>query len=65
MRYFYPTILECCVFHSVGAVSFVSDVGVRVGAGGADNVNLYMSSSNLVEGAGINNEVGCDISEDP
>lgn len=65
MQYFQPTILECCVFHSVGAVSFVSDVGVCVRARGVDNVNLYMISSNLVDGAGINDEVSCDISEDP
>lgn len=62
---FSPTILERCVLHSVGAVSLVGDEGVGVGAGGVDNANLHVISSNLVEGAGINNEVGCDFSEDP
>lgn len=62
---FSPTILECCVLHPVGAVSLVSDVGFCVGARRADNVSLRMISSNLVEGASINNEVGCDFSEDP
>jgi len=28
-------------------------------------VNLYVTASNLVEGAGINNEVGSDFPEDP
>lgn len=59
------TILECCVLHSVGAISLVSYVGVCVAARGVDNANLHMASTNLVEGAGINNEVGCDFSEDP
>ena len=62
---FSPTILERRVLHSVGAVSLVSDVGVCVGARGADDVNLHMISSNLGEGASVNNEVGCDFSEDP
>jgi len=58
------TILERCVFHSVGAISLVSDVGVCGGGRRADDVNLHMISSNLVEGASINNEVGCHFSED-
>ena len=60
-----PTILERCVLHSVCAVSLIRDVALCVGAGGADDVNLHMVSSSLVEGAGVDDEVGCDFSEDP
>lgn len=58
-----PTVLERRIFHSVGAISLVSNVGVCIGARGVDNVNLHVISSNLVEGARIHNEVGCDFSE--
>lgn len=64
-QYFSPTILKCCVLHSVGAVSFVRDVTFGFGARGIDDVHLNMISSGFLESAGINDEVGCDVSEDP
>lgn len=65
MQRFSPTVLKSCVLHSVGAVSFVRDVTFCFGARGIDNVHLNVISSSLLESAGIDNEVGCDISEDP
>lgn len=60
-----PTVLKRRVLHSVGAVSFVRDVTFCFGAGGVDNVHLNVISSSFLESAGIDDEVGCDISEDP
>lgn len=65
MQYFSPTVLKCCVLHSVSAVSFVRDVTFCFGARGIDNVHLNVISSSFLERAGINDEVGSDISEDP
>lgn len=62
---FAPTILEGSVLHSEGAISFVGNVGVGVGARWVDNANLYVISRNLIEGAAVDDEVGCDVSEDP
>lgn len=62
---FAPTILEGSVLHSEGAISFVGDVGVGVSARWVDNANLHVISRNLIEGAAVDDEVGCDISEDP
>lgn len=63
--FFFPTVLECCILHSVSAVSLISDVAVSIGARRTDDVYFHMISSNLVEGSGINDEVGCDFSKDP
>lgn len=65
MQYFSPTVLKSRVLHSVGAVSFVRDVTFCFGARRIDNMHLNMISSSFLESAGINDEVGCDISEDP
>lgn len=65
MQPFSPTVLKCRVLHSVSAVSFVGDVTFRFGAGGIDNVHLNVISSSFLESAGINDEVGSDVSEDP